>query len=107
MAIQSGFKRACPNCEAMVSVRDTSFIGKKIGCPKCKKPFVVEPEEDDAPLVDDVEEDEPAPSKKGAAKAGITAANGKGKSGIKGEKTSPKVKAGEDKAAAKGKGKGS
>src|SRR5690242_18772500 len=109
MAIQSGFKRECPHCEATVTVRDTSFIGKKIGCPKCKKPFLVGPaEEDEAPLVDDEEEDEGAAKKKSAAaKGAITAANGNGKAGIKGkadEKASPKGKAGDDKAAAKGKG---
>ena len=50
MATSAGFRQQCPSCEAMVSVRDASFVGKKIDCPKCKYRFVVEepPDEDDA-----------------------------------------------------------
>ena len=41
----SSFKQQCPSCEAWVPIRDTSLIGKKIECPKCKYRFVVtEPE---------------------------------------------------------------
>ena len=47
MAATAGFKVQCPSCEAMVSVKDPSFIGRKIDCPKCKYRFVVE--DPDAP----------------------------------------------------------
>src|SRR5262245_34184536 len=42
MATKAGFKQECTACGAMVAVKDTSFIGKKIDCPKCKLRFVVE-----------------------------------------------------------------
>ena len=38
----ASFKQQCPSCEAMVTVKDLSFVGKKIECPKCKYRFVVE-----------------------------------------------------------------
>lgn len=38
----SAFKQQCPSCEAMVPIKDPSFIGRKIDCPKCKYRFVVE-----------------------------------------------------------------
>src|SRR5262245_42487549 len=51
MATSAGFRQQCPSCEAMVPVRDSSFIGKKIDCPKCKYRFVVEePEVDEDEL---------------------------------------------------------
>jgi hypothetical protein len=31
----------CPSCEAMVPIRNSNLIGKKIECPKCKYRFVV------------------------------------------------------------------
>jgi transposase-like protein len=43
------FKVVCPSCEAFVSVRDRSLIGKKIDCPKCKYRFVVEDDAKTAP----------------------------------------------------------
>src|SRR4051812_5746241 len=46
MATTAGFKQQCPSCEAMVSVRDESLIGRKIDCPKCKYRFIVEPPEE-------------------------------------------------------------
>ena len=36
------FKQQCPSCEAMVSIKDESLIGKKTECTKCKFRFVVE-----------------------------------------------------------------
>src|SRR3954471_18642588 len=42
MAATTGFKVQCPSCEAMVTIKNASLIGKKIDCPKCKYRFVVE-----------------------------------------------------------------
>jgi hypothetical protein len=36
------FKQQCPSCENGVTIRDVSFVGKKVECPKCKYRFVVE-----------------------------------------------------------------
>jgi hypothetical protein len=41
MAVSS-YKQPCPSCEAMVSIKDASLVGKKIDCPKCKYRFQVE-----------------------------------------------------------------
>ena len=54
----------CPECSAKLKLKNRSAVGKKIPCPKCKTPFVVElPAADDefANLVesDDVAADEP------------------------------------------------
>jgi hypothetical protein len=39
----------CPECGCKVKVAD-SLIGKRVKCPRCSKPFPVEPElEDSAP----------------------------------------------------------
>jgi predicted Zn finger-like uncharacterized protein len=38
----------CPHCSGTLKVRDESAAGKKVRCPKCEEPFVVElPVEDD------------------------------------------------------------
>lgn len=42
MAITTSFKQRCPSCQAMVTIREGSLIGKKVDCPKCKYKFVVE-----------------------------------------------------------------
>src|SRR6185295_8693809 len=42
MASQTSFKQQCPSCEAMVPIKDSSLVGKKVDCPKCKYRFVVE-----------------------------------------------------------------
>ncbi len=36
------FKQQCPSCEAMVSIKDESLVGKKTECTKCKYRFLVE-----------------------------------------------------------------
>src|SRR5438132_9397274 len=59
MAANISFKQQCPSCEAMVTIKDDSLIGRKIDCPKCKYRFVVE---------EPVEEDEDGKPKKGAKK---------------------------------------
>jgi hypothetical protein len=64
----------CPSCEAMVPIRNSNLIGKKIECPKCKYRFVVpeQPEEGDGA--------DGAPAKKG----GKAAASKKAKAAKKG-----------------------
>lgn len=42
MASKTGFKQQCPNCEAIVPIKDDDLIGKRIRCPKCNEPFKVE-----------------------------------------------------------------
>jgi hypothetical protein len=42
MAVSSSFKQKCPSCEAMVSIKDPSLVGKKVECSKCKYKFLVE-----------------------------------------------------------------
>ena len=42
MAATTGFKVQCPSCEAMVTIKNASLVGKKIDCPKCKYRFVVD-----------------------------------------------------------------
>src|SRR5947209_4105403 len=51
MAANTSFKVQCPSCEAMVPIRDSNLVGKKIDCPKCKYRFVVE--EPDGDMGDD------------------------------------------------------
>src|SRR5262249_15093147 len=72
MATSAGFRQQCPSCEAMVPVRDSSFIGKKIDCPKCKYRFVVE-----EPPVEDDDVDE-APARGGSRVTAKKTVNGKG-----------------------------
>jgi hypothetical protein len=47
MAVTTGFKVQCPSCEAMVTIKNPSLIGKKVDCPKCKYRFVVDAPEDE------------------------------------------------------------
>src|SRR5262249_37927498 len=42
----SAFKVQCPSCEASVTIKNASLIGKKVDCPKCKYRFVVESPDD-------------------------------------------------------------
>lgn len=37
---------ACSNCFATLKLKDSRAIGKKVRCPKCSEPFVVEPMDD-------------------------------------------------------------
>src|SRR5262245_49428701 len=46
MATTTGFKVQCPSCEASVTIKNASLIGKKVDCPKCKYRFVVESPDD-------------------------------------------------------------
>lgn len=36
----------CPNCRAVLKLKNRSSVGKRVPCPKCKTPFVVESAED-------------------------------------------------------------
>ncbi len=40
---------SCPSCKASLKLKNSNAVGKKVPCPKCKKPFVVKapPAEDD------------------------------------------------------------
>jgi len=70
----------CPACKATLKLKSRGAVGKRVPCPKCKKPFVVQApsaEEDDmafldqlAPAEEDVQEEvapppSPAPRKNG------------------------------------------
>jgi DNA-directed RNA polymerase subunit RPC12/RpoP len=45
------FKQQCPSCEAMVSIKDETLVGKKTECTKCKFRFLVEAPSNPKPLV--------------------------------------------------------
>jgi hypothetical protein len=74
MATSTSFKQQCPSCEALVPIKDTSLVGRKIDCPKCKYRFVVA--EPDKPADADGEGNG-APKKPGA-KAPATGAKTNG-----------------------------
>lgn len=71
MATKTSFKQQCPSCEAMVPVKDSNLIGRKIDCPQCKYRFVVE--EPEAGLDDD---DEKPKKKKGKKEDDVKAKTG-------------------------------
>ena len=89
---------SCPHCSATLKLKDNSFVGKRVPCPKCKKPFVVEePPEDEfqfggddefGDLAPEEEEEEEAPRSKGKSKSSSagekTAKGGKKKKKSKG-----------------------
>ncbi len=82
---------SCPHCGAGLKLKNNNFVGKKVPCPKCKKPFLVEEppedeflsEDDDFGAMDDMEEEEEeeaeAPRSKGKSNGGSKSAKGKGK----------------------------
>lgn len=61
----SAINVACTHCGAQLKLKDQSKVGRKVACPKCRKPFVIEaPAEDsefDFPDLGDFEEDLDAP----------------------------------------------
>ncbi|MFN4261166.1 MAG: DUF1559 domain-containing protein [Gemmataceae bacterium] len=63
MAASAAFKQACPSCEALVPIKDTKLVGKKIDCPNCKYRFVVKAPAEEG---DNGQEESAAPAKKGA-----------------------------------------
>jgi biopolymer transport protein ExbD len=42
MSSNAGFKQLCPHCQVALLLRDPSWIGKTVECPKCKNRFLVE-----------------------------------------------------------------
>src|SRR5262245_9850117 len=51
----------CPQCAASLRLKNQAAAGKRVPCPKCKKPFVVKiPQADDEPdfIVDSEAQDE-------------------------------------------------
>lgn len=72
---------SCPNCGAGLKLKSKTFVGKKVPCPKCKQPFVVEEPPEDEFLEDDFgggddyqeeeeEEEEEQPRAKKSSKGG-------------------------------------
>lgn len=80
---------SCPHCGAGLKLKNNQFVGKKVPCPKCKQPFLVEEpaedeflsQDDDFGAMDDMEEEEEveAPRSKGKSKGDSKSAKGKGK----------------------------
>src|SRR5579872_7101549 len=81
----------CPSCEAVLKVTKPSLVGKKVACPSCRKPVLIEapksvaiaPADDVIPLQEDGwerSESQPRTPSKGAPK---TAVGAKGKAGGK------------------------
>jgi hypothetical protein len=87
----------CPKCHAKLKLKSAASIGKKIGCPKCKKPFVVPaaPTEDDEFGFMSVSEPEPdpedefsAPEQEDEFEAPVVSSRTRGKKG-KAKKSQP------------------
>ena len=80
---------SCPHCGAGLKLKNNSFVGKKVPCPKCQKPFQVEqpPEDeflsqdDDFGAMEEAEEEPEEPLPKSKSKG---AKGGKGKKRSKG-----------------------
>lgn len=68
----SEFKQQCPSCEAMVSIKDETLVGKKTECTKCKFRFLVE-----APSKNKPADDKKAPPVKSKAAGKEAAAKAK------------------------------
>ncbi len=66
------FKQQCPSCEAMVSIKDETLVGKKTECTKCKFRFLVE-----APSKGKPTDDKKAPPVKSKAAGKEAAAKAK------------------------------
>jgi hypothetical protein len=83
---------SCPNCGAGLKLKSKTFVGKKVPCPKCKQPFVVEEPPEDEFLEDDFgggddyqeeeEEEEPRPKKSSKGGKGKKKSKSGGGSGI-------------------------
>jgi hypothetical protein len=75
---------SCPHCGAGLKLKNNSFVGKKVPCPKCKQPFVVEEppqdeflsQDDDYGAMEEAEEEPEEPRPKSKAKG---SKGGKGK----------------------------
>lgn len=83
---------SCPHCGAGLKLKSKTFVGKKVPCPKCKQPFVVEEPPEDEFLEDDFgggddyqeeeEEEELRPKKSSKGGKGKKKSKGGGGSGI-------------------------
>jgi hypothetical protein len=113
MATTGSFKQVCPSCEAPVLIKDSSLVGKKVECPKCKYRFAVESPKaaEEVDSVEDTPVSKPQPkaaakkpaeaaAKKPAADTGVKAASAEGpKSAANGpavKKKAPSRKLAED-----------
>ncbi len=75
---------ACPSCGATLKISKASLIGKRVPCPSCKAPFLIEgPKEEYIPLADDpplvrsfVAVPASVPAKSSGAKSGSTKSSG-------------------------------
>ncbi len=66
---------ACPSCGASLQVTKDSLIGKRVPCPSCKKPFVIQvPTADYIPLADDAPLSKSSAGKSSVQKSGSTKA---------------------------------
>ncbi len=85
MAAKTGVKQQCPNCDALIPIKEAQF-GKRIKCPRCGDPF----------LVEDPEIDAPPPTAKGSkaanGKAGPKAKTAPGRKRDDDDATKPKKK---------------
>jgi predicted Zn finger-like uncharacterized protein len=61
-AMSTPLSITCPHCATRLKLKDTGSVGKKVPCPKCKQPFVVEAppesEEDEFDFGEEVSEAE-------------------------------------------------
>ena len=47
----------CPECQATLKLKNRDAVGRKVPCPKCKQPFVIElPADDELEVIDDFDE---------------------------------------------------
>jgi predicted Zn finger-like uncharacterized protein len=46
----SPLRAACPACKSKLKLRDSKLVGKRIRCPKCKEPMLVELLDDSKPV---------------------------------------------------------
>jgi len=57
MASNPGFTQPCPHCQVPLLLRDPSWVGKMVECPKCKQRFVVQDPAAHPPVEDPVRTD--------------------------------------------------
>jgi predicted Zn finger-like uncharacterized protein len=58
MAIMAELKVQCPECQASLKLKDSSKLGKKIACPKCKHVFVAKSSAEDDDFLSDLPPDD-------------------------------------------------
>jgi|GEM_PF-1627046 len=96
MSMSTPFAISCPHCAAVLKLKSNKFVGKKVPCPKCKQPFLVEEPpadeflaggDDDFGAMGDAPEEEPE-------EAVAPRSQGKSKGSSKGGKSKKKSKSG-------------